>query len=287
MKIFLSGSKGMLGSYCYSQLVKKGHDVIVAQREFFDLKDPEACYQEIVKQAPDVVVHLAAETNVDLCETNPEHAAIFNGLSTEAIARAAAAVGAHIVYISSSNVFGYEGRQSYNELDIPQSLNYYGKSKLAGENFIKKHIPLNHLIIRAGWMIGGGKNRDHKFVGKIVQQIEAGADQLAAVDDKFGSITPASKLAEFVSYAVDRKIIGTYHYASKGGVSRYQIAKFIADYLGFAGAVYPVKSSCYPLAAPRPVFETMESVFLNTLSGAPLPCSWMVDLTDYIDELKQ
>ena len=277
----------MLGSYCYSQLVQKGHDVIAAQRDFFDLNDPEACYQEIVRQAPDVVVHLAAETNVDLCETNPAHAARFNSLSTEAVAKAASQINARIVYISTSNVFGHEGRQSYNELDMPHPVNYYGKSKLLGEYLIKKHCPKDHLIVRSGWMIGGGKDKDHKFVGKIVQQIKAGADTLTAVDDKFGSITPASKLAEFLTWALGTNLTGTFHYASKGGVSRFQIAKFAADLLGFQGKVVPVKSSSYPLAAPRPVFETIESILLQSVHGAPTINDWMEDLTNYVNELSR
>jgi dTDP-4-dehydrorhamnose reductase len=287
MKIFLSGSKGMLGSYCYSQLVQKGCDVIAAKREFFDLNDPEACYQEIVKQAPDVVVHLAAETNVDLCETNPAHAALFNSLSTEAVAKAASQINARIVYVSTSNVFGHEGRQSYNELDMPHPVNYYGKSKLLGECLIKKHCPKDHLIVRSGWMIGGGRDKDHKFVGKIVQQIKSGADTLTAVDDKFGSITPASKLADFLAWALEINLTGTYHYASKGGVSRFQIAKFAADLLGFQGKVMPVKSSSYPLAAPRPVFETIESILLKSVHGAPIINDWMEDLTNYVNELSK
>lgn len=285
MKIYLTGSKGMLGSYCFKQLSQMGCDVIAAQREFFDLKDPEGCYKEIIRQSPDIVVHLAAETNVDLCETNPAHAAVFNSLSTEAVAKAVAHINARIVYVSTSNVFGHEGRQSYNELDLPHPVNYYGKSKLLGEHLIKKHCPINHLIVRSGWMIGGGKEKDHKFVGKIVQQIKAGADTLTAVDDKFGSITPASKLAEFLAWALEANLTGTYHYASKGGVSRFQIAKFAADLAGFKGKVVPVKSCSYPLAAPRPVFETIESILLQSVRGAPVINDWMEDLTNYVNEL--
>lgn len=285
MKIYLTGSKGMLGSYCLEQLSQKNYQVVAAQRDSFDLNSPEGCYNEIMKQSPNIVIHLAAETNVDLCETNPAHAALFNSLSTEAIAKAAAQINARIVYISTSNVFGNEGRQSYNELDLPHPVNYYGKSKLLGENLIKKHCPINHLIIRSGWMIGGGKDKDHKFVGKIVQQIKSGADSLTAVDDKFGSITPASQLAEFISWALEENLTGTYHYASKGSVSRFQIAKFAADLIGFKGKVVPVKSCCYPLAAPRPVFETIESVLLQTDCGAPVINNWMEDLTNYINEL--
>lgn len=285
MRIYLTGSKGMLGSYCLMQLRQKGYEVIVAQREYFDLENPSSCYEDVVKHSPNIVVHLAAETNVDLCEIKPAHAALLNSISTEAIAKAAAKVGANIIYISTSNVFGNEGRQSYNELDLPFPVNYYGKSKLLGEFFIKKHCPINHLILRSGWMIGGGKEKDHKFVGKIVQQIKAGTDKLTAVDDKFGSITKASNLAQFILWAIETNLMGTYHYASKGSVSRYQIAKFIADLVGFKGDVVSVKSCNYPLAAPRPIFETIESVLLHSVTGAPAVNDWMQDMTDYVEEL--
>lgn len=286
MKLYLSGANGMLGGYCLAKLSQGSHEIVTSIRQNFDLESPDSCYQDIIRNSPEVVIHMAAETNVDLCETDPAHGALYNSISTEAVARAAAAVGASVIYISTSNVFGQENRQSYNELDVPFPVNYYGKSKLVGEQMIRKHCPTHHLIIRAGWMIGGGK-KDHKFVGKIFQQIKKGAETLTAVNDKFGSITPAYKLADFISWAIDSSLTGTFHYACKGAVSRFQIAKYMAERLGFKGEVVPVKSCNYPLPAPRPTFENIESVFLQSLKGSPpLVNYWTENLGEYINELE-
>lgn len=282
-KVYLTGSNGMLGYYCRSVLDSTDYEVTVATRDRFDLSDPNRCYDTIKKFNPDVIVHLAAETNVDLCEANPAHAALYNYMSTGAIAKAANDTGSKLIYVSTSNVYGKEGKVSYNELDLPCPLNYYGMSKLAGENAVKKHLPHDSLIIRAGWMIGGGVQRDHKFVGKIIQQIKSkNSKTISAVADKFGSITPANKLAKFIAYCIENSILGTLHYASEGVVSRYDIAKFICSKFDPEIVVSPVKSALFPLAAPRPTFESIHSVILPSLVRPPVLKDWNTEIEEYI-----
>jgi len=263
-------------------MADKGYEIVITERSFFDLDKPNQLYQYILNSAPDVILHLAAETEVDLCEREPQLALTRNYKSTDAIAKASNAVGSYMVYVSTSNVFGHEGRLSYNELDVPFPLNYYGKSKLMGEESLRYNLPDNHLIIRAGWMIGGGVQFDHKFVGKIIAQIKKGAESLQAVNDKIGSITPAEKLAEFVSWAVSDKLKGTFHFACDGAVTRYDIARFIVKSLGLDISVLPVQSSKFPLSAPRPYSEYIDCLGLKNLDGSPKPLFWENELEEYI-----
>lgn len=281
--ILVTGGTGMLGRDVVASFAAAGIDATLADRSKFDLTNPAGVYDYVAGAGIKVVVHLAAETNVDLCERDPRQAGVANHLATEAIALAAQRAGAYMIYISTSNVFGAEGRFSYNELDLPGSLNYYGKSKLMGENAVRSLLPSRSLIIRPGWMIGGGPDHDHKFVGRIIGQIRAGAESLSAVSDKYGSITYAKSLAEFIVWAIDRQHVGLVHFASTGAVSRLQIADAIGQFFGFPGAVKGVASSEYPLSAPRPQSEALVSIYMPTHLGAPGPNDWRTDLHDYLE----
>lgn len=281
-KILITGGTGMLGAYVTEALDNGNNEIVVTNRTDFDLSRPEHIYEFIQDISPNVILHFAAETNVDLCEREPSRAGIYNHLATMQIAKAARDCGAWILYISSSNVFGGEGRYIYNELDIPQPTNYYGRSKLFGEHEVRAFCPTNHLIIRSGWMIGGGPAKDHKFVGKIIQQIKDGATSLKAVNDRLGCITYARQLCKFICWAIENKTVGTLHFASSGVVSRFDIAKAIGEMLNFEGSIIPVQSSMFPLSAPRPLSEGIESIYMGEYSGSPKPGYWKDDLLDYV-----
>ncbi len=282
-KILITGASGMLGRYVRCRIEAAGHDVIVPSRADMDLMNPEKVCAFIREVAPDAILHLAAETNVDLCERDPRRGAIANQLATRAVARAAHDSNAWLMLISTSNVFGTEGKPLSNELDLPCPVNYYGRSKLFGEKEVETIHPDNSLIIRAGWMIGGGREHDHKFVGKIVEQVAKGAELIRAVADKYGTITSAPALAEFITESLRIRRLGMVHFASQGVVSRFDIAGEMARISAFKGRIEPVMSSEFPLSAPRPVFEGIHSLYLT--SDEPCaPRFWRDDLRSYLIE---
>jgi dTDP-4-dehydrorhamnose reductase len=282
-KILITGSSGMLGGYLAGMFDTTKYEIICTKRSTFELSEIDKIYNYITSICPDIILHLAAETDVDLCERDPSRAGLYNHLATEQIALAASECNSYLIYISTSNVFGVEGKYTYNELDIPNPINYYGRSKLFGEMVVKQNCSVNHLIIRSGWMIGGGEGKDHKFVGKIIGQIIDGANIIKAVNDKLGSITYAKHLSEFLIHSVDNHVTGTYHFASKGTISRFDIACEIAKILEFKGDLIPVQSCVFPLSAPRPFSEGIESIYLAARTEFPEPCLWKDDLKEYVE----
>ena len=272
----------MLGGYLSSMFDPSQYEIVYTNRDTLDLSNLKDIYSYVMSINPDIIMHLAAETNVDLCEREPSRAGLYNHLATEQIAIAAKECKSHLVYISTSNVFGSEGKYSYNELDLPNPTNYYGRSKLYGEYVVKQNCPVNHLIIRSGWMIGGGEGIDHKFVGKIIGQIKDGAAVLQAVSDKLGSITYAKNLSEFLIFAINNLTVGTYHFASKGTISRFDIACEIANILNYEGKLIPVQSCVFPLSAPRPFSEGIESIYLESKAKYKEPRFWKDDLNEYV-----
>lgn len=274
----------MLGGYVLNAATARSHTIIAPSRSELDLDIPGKIATFVKDIKPEIVLHLAAQTDVDLCEREPAKAAIANVLATKEIAIATAAIGGWLGYVSTGNVFGAEGKSIYNEIDLPNPVNYYGRSKLWGEHVITQHIPGNNLVVRAGWMIGGGPNKDHKFVGKIITQIRNKATELKAVDDRFGTITVAKDLANFLVSSAETRSTGLFHFASIGTVTRFEIAYEIAKQLRYAGAVTGVKSSLFPLSAPRPQSEGIASVFLSKERGIVCPGFWRNDLIQYISE---
>ncbi|OWV89208.1 NAD(P)-dependent oxidoreductase [Rhizobium sp. R635] len=285
--VLVTGATGMLGKYVSDALTRMNIDAVAVDRSRFELGNPQGIFDYIMESKPAAVLHLAAETDVDLCERDPQRAGIRNHLATANIAKASAACGAWMLYVSTSNVFGGSGTFEHNELDLPCPLNYYGRSKLMGELEVRRFNPINHLIVRAGWMIGGGRARDHKFVGKVIEQILNGATSLRAVGDKYGSITRASLLAEFIVWALAQRHTGTVHYSSSGIVTRHNIAEQIVAALERQVQVASVRSSDFPLSAPRPFSEGMTSIYTPTLEGAPQPGNWKDDLTQYVETFLQ
>jgi len=247
--LLITGATGMLGGYVLSMAEAQGHETIAPSRSQFDLKDLGSIAAFIKKAKPAFVLHLAAQTDVDSCERDPAIAARINVLATQEIAKATAEVGGWLGYVSTSNVFGGGDKIIYNELDLPNPVNYYGRSKLWGEHAVTKYLPFNHLIVRAAWMIGGGPDKDHKFVGKIVSQIRGGATEIKAVDDKYGTITVARDLAGFLLASTNEGRCGLFHFASKGALDieglgeKNVIALITAGLIKDPADIYKVKKA--------------------------------------------
>ena len=233
---------------------------------------------------PDLVLHLAAETNVDLCEQEPEHAYASNAFGTENVVRACGEQDAVMAYISTANVFDGEKRKPYTEYDTPGSVNVYGRSKYAGERIVEQSLD-RYFIFRAGWMVGGWEI-DKKFVHTMAQLCRK-KEALRVVDDKFGSPTFTADFATHMMTVVDSGRYGLYHLANKGTASRWEIAKEIVKGLGMVGEVdvVPISSAEFPLPAPRPRSEMMQNLKLQLLGLDDMP-HWKDALRDYLDENK-
>ena len=280
--LLITGSTGMLGTYVTRNFNLSNFNLVVPSRNELDLDNPQVCYEMILKYRPDCIIHMAAETDVDLCERAPQIAARKNALATQSIAQGARKCESYLIYISTSNIFSSANQIIFNELDVPTPINYYGKSKFYGEKSIEMFGPKDFLIIRAGWMIGGGRGKDHKFVGKVIEAIESGVPEIKAVSDRIGSITEAESLSYFIKWAIDNKPAGIVHYASIGGISRYEIAFEVSKILKYRGKVTSVSSSMFPLSAPRPLSDAIESIYLPLMTGAPFPGMWREDLERYV-----
>src|SRR5262249_52338866 len=130
-----------------------------------DTRDPNAVMHLFARVRPTIAVHLAAETDVDRCERENDHAFRSNALGTLNVALACQRFDCDMVYISTAGVFDGTKPDPYTEFDTPAPVNVYARAKYEGEKIVQTLVP-RHYVVRAGWMFGG-KGKDKKFVAKI------------------------------------------------------------------------------------------------------------------------
>lgn len=281
----------MLGSAIAPYFELQGHHVTKTDIRLLgpdvrqlDVRDRKALREFVSENKPDAIFHLAAETDVDLCEKEVTHAYETNAVATEYVVEVAREFGLLLVYISTAGVFDGRKESPYDEDDIPNPIMVYGRSKLAGEYAVRNQIQ-RHFVVRAGWMVGGAQ-RDKKFVMKIIKQLRAGAKEIRAVNDKYGTPTYTEDFAKTLDALIKTDKYGLYHMACGGSGTRYDVAAHIIPALGYSGVqIIPVGSDyfreSYP--APRPRSEMMVNRNLKR-AGLDLMRDWKTALSEYIKQ---
>lgn len=282
-RMLVTGAGGMVGSYVPE--VFNDYDLVLTNTvEGFvhmDVREPEAVMNTVAEQKPDVVLHLAAATDVDQCERDPDWAFHTNAIGTQNVALACQTFDVPLVYISTAGVFWGDNPEPYTEFDVPKPANVYGRSKLAGEQIVSSLLQ-RYYIVRAGWMIGGGE-KDKKFVGMISRLIMGGTNPIKIVDDKLGTPTYAKDLLSGIKALIPTGYYGLYHLVNQGVCSRYEIALLIREVLQRPDIeLEPVSSAYFPLAAPRARSEAMRNLKLELL-GIHQTRDWQDALREYIE----
>jgi len=288
LKALVTGANGVLGDALCPFLEKKEYLVFPTDIAFdsnilkLDIRNLKDIMHLVKMHKPDIVFHLAAETNVDKCELNKDHAYETNSAGTENVAVVCKKFNIPLVYISTGAVFDGEKNEGYTELDKPNPINIYGKSKLKGEEAVSSLLT-KYYIIRAGWMIGG-YNKDKKFVWKIIQLLKM-KREISVVTDKIGSPTFAKDFSKGIFDIISKGKYGIYHCVNKGICTRFDIAKKIIEYLNRKDvALKPVASEVFPLPAPRPTSEALINYKLS-LMGLDNMRIWQEALKEYLEKL--
>ncbi|MBI2267603.1 MAG: dTDP-4-dehydrorhamnose reductase [Armatimonadetes bacterium] len=266
MKILITGAGGMLGSDLCSVL---GDRAVPRTRAEMDVTVLRACREAIREAGPSLVVHCGAFTDVDACETRPGMAFEVNALGTANLALVCSLLEIPLLYVSTDYVFNGKKSAPYVESDPPHPLGAYGKSKWAGEDFIRKHLS-RYCIVRTSWLFGrNGKN----FVRSILRQArerEHTGEPLRVVDDQVGSPTYTLDLAGAILSLAKRQRVGTYHVTNQGTCSWYRFACEILKDAGISVPVVPIHSSDLGRPAPRPANSVLDNRLWRALGFLPL-----------------
>ncbi len=301
MTTLVTGAAGMLGSSLVPALAGHGHDVVVTDIDLsnptpwgadgptlseLDVRNRDAIQEAFAKVEPDFLVHLAAETELELSDADQDHAYLTNTIATKYLAIEAGRADIPIVYISTAGVFDGVKETPYTEFDAPNPINTYGASKFEGEKYVRDFCD-RYFVIRAGWMVGGGAGKDHKFVAKMLNQLRDGKTTLHAVGDKLGTPTYTPDFARTFLGLIDSGLYGLYHMACEGEGSRYDVTEQILETLGLSDKIdlVEVESDFFAEEFPsnRPRSEIMRNMALD-LQGMNLMRPWRIALEEYLLE---
>ena len=238
------------------------------------IEEVKRAFSELV---PQMVVHAAAYTDVDGCEKNPDKAYKVNALGTQNVCRAAQDLGIPVMYISTDFVFDGNKDSPYLESDQPHPISTYGRSKLAGEEYVKS-LSKEYFVVRTSWLYGRyGKN----FVETILKSAEE-KEELTVVDDQVGSPTYTRDFSRKIKELLSTKLYGVYHITNSGSCSWYEFAREILELLGIKGVrLEPITSEELDRPAPRPRFSVLENRRLRLTLGNSMS-NWKEALSDYM-----
>ena len=289
-KIYIAGSGGMLGEAFY-QVFKNEYelkctdiDLNESWLSFNDFRNYGDYRNDVLSFSPDYLFHLGAHTSLEYSELNPDDAYRTNTLSVEYACKIANELNIPILYISTAGIFD-GAKQTYDDWDIPNPLGIYGRSKYLGELHVQKSCN-KYLVCRAGWMMGGGPNKDKKFVNKIIKQIESGVTELNVVNDKLGTPTFTHDFAKNVKLLLEKEEWGLYNMVCSGITSRKEVAEEIVSILGYSDkiTINEVDSNFFATEyfAVRPPSEQLINYKLN-LKGLNIMGNWKDCLKNYLN----
>ena len=285
MKILITGGKGMLGRTLQRRFA--AHELSVADLPDVDITQPAALTETFKAFSPAVVIHCAAMTRVDDCESNEELAFRLNGMGSANVAFACKACGARLIALSTDYVFmganpgempfSPASAEGYLETERPMPATVYGKSKLVGEQSIFDILP-ESTVVRIAWLYGAG---GPSFVHTMARLGAAAGDPLKVVDDQKGNPTSTDAVADALAFLLDHpEVHGVVHATCEGICSWYGLTVELFRLLGLTRAVTPCTTAEFPRPAPRPAYSALRKGVLARL-GYTMP-TWQTALAEFV-----
>lgn len=277
MRVLLTGGRGMLGRTLVSEL--SDFEVIPTDLPEADITDPSAMDRLLKEINPEAVIHCAAMTAVDKCETEKELAYRLNAFGTANVASACHRNGVRLIAISTDYVFDGALDRPYHEFDVPNGGNtVYGQSKFAGEQQVRSLCP-NHVIGRISWLYGKG---GPSFVHAMVKLADGSRPELKVVNDQIGNPTSTMAVARKLREILKRpELAGTFHLTCEGEATWYEFACEIFHQLGIEQRVIPCGTAEFPRPAPRPANSRLDKMMLRLAGLPPMP-GWKDALKEFI-----
>ena len=287
-KFYIAGSGGMLGEAFYqifnNKYEIKYSDIKCSEKwlSYLDFRNYDSYERDVKNFNPDYLFHLGAHTNLEYCELNKEDAYNTNTLSVMHAVKIANNLKIPLLFISTAGIF--DGKKDlYDDYDTPNPLSYYGITKYEAEKYVINNCN-KYLICRPGWMMGGGLNKDKKFVKKILTQIKT-KNILHVVNDKNGTPTYTIDFANNVELLIRKNIYGLYNLVCEGVTSRKEVTEKILRYYNLENKIkiIDVESSYFKddYFAIRPLSERLQNKKLNSLN-LNIMRNWKICLYEYL-----
>ena len=288
-RILITGCNGQLGRALRAEYGDTAAfintDVAAGDRyQALDITDIGAVLSFVREEKPHVIINCAAHTNVDACEQQWDAAYRINALGPRNLSIAATETDAKLIHISTDYVFEGNGVRPYTEFDEPNPVSAYGKTKLAGEQFVRD-FARKYFIFRTAWLYGDGKN----FVRTMLRLAE-NHDTVSVVNDQQGSPTSAAELARVIRHYEPTENYGIFHATCEGDTNWAEFARLIFEKAGKQTEVIPVTSEQYakmnPASANRPAYSILDNYMMRLTDGYRM-ADWKYAFDEYLRGEKQ
>lgn len=280
LKVWIVGAAGQLGAAINEVLDPLEMEVFNTDQEALDITHTDEVLNFGEINRPDVIINCAGIVDIGFCEDHPEKAYQVNALGARNLSIVARKVGAKIVQLSTDDVFDGQSKIPYNEFDDTNPKTIYGRSKRAGENYVKEFTH-KHFVIRSNWVYGEGNN----FVSSVLEAAREGKE-LCVASDQFGSPTSARDLARLILHLIHTNEYGTYHVTCQGTCSRYGFAKEILELAGMEVPLRAVPASECELSSARPAYAVLDNFILRIIDLYEMP-GWKDSLREYMEKRKE
>lgn len=228
-KVWITGAEGAVGTELTQMLDCMDVEILPTNRDV-DVTSLEKISLFADVNHPDVIINCAALTGLRRCEENVEMAYRVNALGARNVSVAARKANAKVIHLSTDDVFSGVSGQAYNEFDATCPVSIYGRSKLAGEAFVRELNP-KHVIVRSAWTYG---IRGDNFARNLLEEARS-SEVIQVPQDQIGSPTSAKELARLIIYLMDTNEYGVYHAVCEGSCTRAEFARAVLDRTGYSG----------------------------------------------------
>ncbi len=255
MRILITGAQGQLGQALQRNLSSSTHEVLLTDRRSLDMRNEKAIKAYTLDKKPELIINCAAFTAVDKAENEIQAAVEINQDAVRVLAKAATAINATLIHISTDYVYHNGLNRPLRETDTTTPKSVYARTKLAGEREAISACAKTY-IIRTSWVYGLEGNN---FV-RTMQRLGATRESLTVVSDQIGAPTFADDLAEAVMHLVDSPKLpyGIYNFSGLGVASWYDFAHAIMQASELNCKVSPIPTEDYPTPAERPLYSVLD-----------------------------
>ncbi len=277
LKVWIAGANGQIGTAINQVVDPLEVELFNTDKDELDVTQIDEVLSFGEVNRPDVIVNCAGITDTTVCEHNPELAFKVNALGARNLSIVARKIGAKIVQISTDDVFDGKSCSPYCEFDDTNPLTVYGRSKRAGENYVKEFTH-KHFVIRSNWVYGNGMN----FVNTILEQSKC-SDIISVASDQFGSPTSAKDLAKLILHLMKTNEYGMYHATANGICSRFDFAKEILRLARKDIELKEVTTEESEFSSVRPAYAVLDNFILRIINVYDMP-DWKVSLEEFMKE---
>ena len=253
-KVIVTGANGQLGRAINQQYAgSTEYELINTDVGELDITSIDRVMEFVRSIQPYAIINCAAYTAVEACENEEDLAFRINAIGARNLSIAANETSAKMVHVSTDYVFDGNGNRPYRETDPVGPQGAYGRTKLAGENFVKEFSD-RHFIVRTAWLYGDGKN----FV-KTMLRLSETHDKVRVVRDQVGSPTSTVELSKAIAYLLPTENYGLFHGTCEGYCSWAQFTEEMFRLAGRKTAVEAITSEEYGAAVKRPAYSILEN----------------------------